>query len=263
MTRRSALLPIALAAALVAAAPAAAKGGPVAHAAGGDAPLPLPSIVATRVTRTENALDRLTKYVDNDNLAGVTRTGKVIRRQLSAAWRGAVYYVKNAPAPPPGDFARAPARHFKGGAVPGAIADPYTTAFGVFTLQHEVAATIAELTDGASATVLNTMSRTLFYTLDSRDKAVATAQKLQPPVIGGDARVHARRFADAPPPSFATVMPQVPPQLDDEIQQIAGLLSDATDLAPGGKKVLKDAMVQTLLTEHTINTIWPPVVGDG
>src|SRR4051794_22638211 len=33
---------------------------PVAHAAGGDAPATIPSIVQTRLTRTENALDRLT-----------------------------------------------------------------------------------------------------------------------------------------------------------------------------------------------------------
>jgi hypothetical protein len=65
-----------------------------------------------------------------------------------------------------------------------------------------------------------------FSTLDSRDKAVAAAQELQPPVIGGDARVHARRFADDAPRSFATVMPQAPPQLDDESQQ------DQCDLAP-------------------------------
>jgi hypothetical protein len=57
-------------------------------------------------------------------------------------------------------------------------------------------------------------------------------------------------------------MPTVTPMLDDEMQQIKQLSTDATDLRPGGKKLLKDALVQTLLTENTINTYWPPVGDD-
>jgi hypothetical protein len=49
--------------------------------------------------------------------------------------------------------------------------------------------------------------------------------------------------------------------IDDEIQQIDGLQSDATDLRPGGKKLLRDAEAQALLTQRKINTYWPPVVG--
>src|SRR3954451_24474307 len=106
---RSATLAAALAAALVTAAPAAAApagDSPTAKAAGGDAPPIIPSLIQTRITRVNNAIDRLTDYVDDDDAAGVDRTGKVIRRQLAAAWRGAVYYIKNPP-PPVGDDARA------------------------------------------------------------------------------------------------------------------------------------------------------------
>src|SRR3954447_8281838 len=274
MLSRNTLLPVALVAALAAAAPAAAQAAPVAHAAGGDAPPTIPSVIQTRITRTENALDRLTEYVDDGDVAGVTRTGKTIRRQMAAAWRGAVWYLKNPPPAAGGeDLARAEAQslkahakavgrqrkaraHAAGGAVGAVVADPPTAMMAVFQLQHEAAATMAELTDGARVPVLDAMSRTLFFTLDGRDKAITTAHSLEPPPDpegeGGE---------DAPA-TIATVMPQVVPLLDDEMQQIRALQSDATDLRPGGKIILRAALVQTVLTELTINTIWPPVADD-
>jgi hypothetical protein len=263
MLSRNTLLPVALVAALAAAAPAAAQAAPVAHAAGGDAPPTIPSIIQTRITRTENALDRLTQKVDDDDVAGVTRTGKTIRRQMAAAWRGAVWYLKNPPPAPVGDgLARAkvarthhkPRARAAGGAVGPVIADPPTAMLAVFQLQHEIAATMTELTDGARVPILDAMSRTLFFTLDRRDKAIATAHSLETPPdpeAGEDA-----------PATIATVMPQVVPLLDDEMQQIRALQSDATDLRPGGQTILRAALVQTVLTELTINTIWPPVADD-
>src|SRR3954467_4210007 len=212
---RTATFAAALAAALVIAAPAvAAPAGdaPTAKAAGGDAPPIIPSLIQTRITRVNNAIDRLTDYVDDNDVAGVDRTGKVIRRQLAAAWRGAVYYIKNPP-PPVGDDARVHARASQDDAP--VVADQFTTAAAVYDTQHQVAATIAQLTDGARVPILNSMSKTLFWTLDARDKAVAATHALDvPPAApegGGE---------DAA--SFATVMPGVVPGLDDEIQQIRG-----------------------------------------
>jgi hypothetical protein len=251
---RTATFAAALAAALVVAAPAvAAPAGdaPTAKAAGGDAPPIIPSLIQTRITRVNNAIDRLTDYVDDNDAAGVDRTGKVIRRQLSAAWRGAVYYIKNPP-PPVGDDARVHARASQDDAGP-VVADQFTTAAAVYDVQHQVAATIAQLTDGARVPILNSMSKTLFWTLDARDKAVTTTHALDVPP-GEDAGEDAV--------SFATVMPGVVPGLDDEIQQIRGLKSDAKDLRPGGTKILNSALAQTLLSELQINTYWPAVIDD-
>ncbi len=252
---RSATFAAVVAAALVAAAPAAASpagDGPTAKAAGGDAPPIIPSLIQTRITRVNNAIDRLTDYVDDNDVAGVDRTGKVIRRQLAAAWRGAVYYIKNPP-PPVGDDARVHAHASGDGGI--VIADQYTAAGAVYEAQHQVAATIAQLTDGARVPVLNTMSKTLFWTLDARDKAVATTHSLDiPPAEGEEGGDDAA--------SFATVMPGVVIGFDDEIQQIRGLKSDAKDLRPGGTKILNSALAQTLLTELQVNTYWPPVTED-
>ena len=253
---RSATFAAAVAAALVAAAPAAAAptgDAPTAKAAGGDAPPIIPSLIQTRITRVDNAIDRLTDYVDDNDVAGVDRTGKVIRSQLAAAWRGAVYYIKNPP-PPVGDDARVHARASQDDAGP-VVADQFTTAAAVYDTQHQVAATIAQLADGARVPVLNTMSKTLFWTLDARDKAVTTSHALEiPPAEGEEGGEDAA--------SFATVMPGVVAGFDDEIQQIRGLKSDAKDLRPGGTKILNSALAQTLLSELQVNTYWPAVIDD-
>src|SRR4051794_23179260 len=219
---------------------------PKAHAAG-DPVVLIPSLISTRTKRVDNAIDRLTDYVDDGDTAGVDRTGKVIRRQLAAAWRGAVYYIKNPP-PPVGDAAQdddGPT-----------VADQYTPAFAVMESYPSVAATIGQLVDGARVPILDSMGQTLFWTLDARDKAISTAHSLEPPVDP-----EAEGGEDAAP-TFAASMPLALPSLDDEMQQIKALQSDAPDLRPGGKSILTRALAQTLATETTINTLWPPVIDD-
>ena len=174
------------------------------------------------------------------------RTGKVIRRQLAAAWRGATYYVKNAP-PPAGEDAPEPADDA------AVIADPPTAAFAVFEAYHAVAATIGQLVDGARVPVLDSMSRTLYWTLDARDKAIAGARTFDPPVDPEGEE------PEGEVATFATVMPGTIAHFGDEIQQLQGLQADATDLRPGGARILRLAVAQTLLTQNAVNTYWPVV----
>jgi hypothetical protein len=249
LSRSRTLAAAVAAASLIAAAPAGASAhppAPKAHASG-DPEVVIPSLISTRTKRVDNALGRLTDYVDDGDTAGVDRTGKVIRRQLAAAWRGAVYYVKNPPPPVADD-----AQESDDGPV---VADQFTAAFAVMESYHSVAATIGQLVDGARVPVLDSMSRTLFWTLDSRDKAIATAHSLEPPVDpeaeGGEAAV-----------SFATVMPGLLGHLDDENQQIKALQADAADLRPGGRSLLRLALAQNTLTGQTLNTYWPPATED-
>jgi hypothetical protein len=250
LPRKSTLAAAIAAGFLIAAAPASASAGkasPKAHAAGDPVTI-IPSIVKTRTTRVDNAIGRLTDYVDDGDTAGVDRTGKVIRRQLAAAWRGAVYYIKNPP-PPVADDAQesddAPV-----------VADPVTAAMTVFDSYHSVAATIGQLVDGARVPVLDSMSKTLFWTLNARDRAITAAHASEPPV---DPEAEGGEDAAA---TFATSMPLALAALDDEMQQIKGLQADATDLRPGGRTILTQALTQTQATETTINTLWPPVIED-
>jgi hypothetical protein len=265
MRTRIALLPLVVAAGLAGATPAMAAGGHggEAHLAGGDLPPIIPSIVQTRITRTENALERLNRYADNLDSAKVVTVSKVIRRQTTAAWRGAKYYLKHAPAPPAEDRGVRVRRlhaqaHLSDDAVLPVIADPFTTAIAVFGLAHDVSANAIELTDGAHGNTLSGVNRTLFWTLDKRNAMVADAQALQPPPEPED-RGRAQASQEEGTPDFATLMPEVTQQIDDEIQHVDGLLSDATDLRPRGRTSLGRARAQLVGTEGTINTIWPPV----
>lgn len=251
MSRTTTLAAIVAAASLIAAAPAGASTGK-SHAkahASGDPVTVMPSLIQTRLTRIDNAVSRLTDYVDDNDTAGVDRTGKVIRRQLSAAMRGAIYYIKNPP-PPVADDAQesddAPV-----------VADPPTAAFAVFSSYHSVAATIGQLVDGARVPILDSMNKTLFWTLNARDRAITSVHALEPPVDPEGEGEEGEGVA-----TIATVMPGNIALLDDEIQQIKGLQSDATDLTPGGAKALTQALTQTTATETSINTIWPPVIDD-
>jgi hypothetical protein len=257
------LLPLAVAAGLALAVPpgASAQGTPPsAHASGGDVPPVIPATVRTRIKRTESALDRLSGYVDDDDATHATSTGKVIRQQLAAAWRGAKYYIKHAPPPPAAD-AKA---HASGGAPTGPVpADPPTVALAVFQLQDDAVSQIVGFTDGASDALVAAMDPTLSFALDNRDTAVEDVHALPPSPAADEARVRARAAGGAVVGTWDTTMPQVTPMLDDELQAIDAVRTDPTQgLQPSAKKLLKSASAQIALTQHTINGYWPPVPAD-
>jgi hypothetical protein len=246
-----------VAAALAAAGPDGAAGSPAAQMTGGDIPPALPSLVQTRLKRVERALDRLTDDVNEDDAAHAAKAGKVVRRQLASAWRGAKYYIKN---PPPAPAEDAGAR-IAGGGSEQVIADPVMTAMAVFDEFHNVTGTVMELTDGARVPVLDAMSRTLYVSLDRRDQAIQSVHELAPPVAE-DAGVRAKASGDGEAAMFDMAMPGLTLFLDDEIQQIDALQSDAADLPPGAKRILTKARAKIAATKAQINALWPPVTED-
>jgi hypothetical protein len=272
-----ALLPLAVAAGLaVAASPAAASDASIAQVpAGEDAPPTVPSLIQTRITRTENALERLTEKVDDGDSAGVVRVSKVIRRQTAAAWRGAKYYLRTAPPPVSEDLAQfqSTKRQLMDDPAGPVIADQYVAAAAVFGLAHDVASQAIELTDGAHGNTLAGVNRMLFWTLDKRDAMVQDAKTFEPAVPAEDLAEVGRSLKaaassdggvrklmdDAIGGSFAALMPFITGGLDDELQHIDGLRTDATDLNARGKSILRQAQVQILLTHHAIDLLWPPV----
>jgi hypothetical protein len=267
MRSMRAALPLALAVGLIAASPAAAdaKMPSKAHASGGDAvELIYPSLVRVRVARTERALERATKKIENDDFVKAATTLKVVRRQMAAAWRGAKYVIRTTPPPPPAEDAAARPRARKSGGAPvgPTYAGPADTAFRVLTLQHDVSAEMVQLIDGAHGTGLNALSTTLNMANDRRDSAMQYILSVAPPAppVGEDARVRARAAGDAPVTAgFETVMPNLIPQFDDEIQAIEGTTSDATDLTAGGRRLLNAAKNQINGSKAFVNTNWPPV----
>jgi hypothetical protein len=252
---------------VVAVAPAAAaqKPAPTAHAAGGDvAAMTYPSIVNTRVGRTNRALRRAVKQIENNNPASAA-TLKIVRRQMAAAWRGAKYIIRTTPPPVAGDASvHAHKSGFANLVLGAAPASPADTGVRVLLLQHHVAATMIQLVDGAHGTGLNALSTTLNFTLNRRDEALQDIVALVPPAPpAGDARVKAH--ASGTPVgvnTFDILMPEYEPYVQDESQAIDGLKSDATDLTTGGRRLLTDAQTQILRTMGFINTTWPPLPAD-
>jgi hypothetical protein len=273
--RIKAVLPAALAIGLVMAPAALADSGstksdPVrAKAAGSDGPPPvLPSLVRTRIARGTKALERAGDWVDQEDYAKAVVSLRNVRRNMYAAWRGAVDVVENAPPPPaPGpDLLRVVRVHGRVDAHASATyMSPEETAVAVLNFQHDVAGAAYGLLDGAKGALRDAVSTTMFAALDRRDLAVAYIHSRPvpppPPPDLARASAHAHASQEDAPPSFATLMPGVVPDLDDELGQTKGLLRGGA-LTPGEKRIVGQARAQTLETKDQVNTWWPPVIGD-
>ena len=273
--RIKAVLPAALAIGLVMAPAALADSGSVksgdirAKAAGSDGPPPvLPSLVRTRITRGTKAIERAGDWVDQEDYAKAVVSLRNVRRNMYAAWRGAVDVVENAPPPPPpgDDLMRVIRVHGRVDAHASATyVSPEETAVAVLNFQHDVAGAAYGLLDGAKGALRDAVSTTMFAALDRRDLAVTYihSRPVPPPPPPDLARASALAHAsdEDGPPTFATLMPGVVPDLDDELGQTKGLLRGGA-LTPGEKRITGQARAQVLETKDQINTWWPPIVGD-
>jgi hypothetical protein len=257
-----AIAPLAVAASLVAVSPAAAadaKAPAKAKAAGSDAvELIYPSLVQVRIGRTERALERATRKIENDKTVEAAKTLKVVRRQLAAAWRGTKYVIRTTPPPPPAEDARVRARAAGDAPAGPVFASPPETAFRVLTLQHDVASAMVALIDGSHGTGLNGLSTTLNQVNDRRDQALQYILGVEPP-LPPDPEGEEGGEEEGAVPTFATVMPPYASFLDDELQAITGTLLDATDLTNGGRRLLNAANAQVSRTKTVVSTNWPIV----
>jgi hypothetical protein len=249
-----------VAAGAVAVLPAAAGAAPAhhhkAHAAGGDAPPTLPSIVRTRIDRGTAAMNRAADYVDRDMPDKAVASLLNARRNMYAAWRGAVYVYQTTP--PPADDARVSRREAHSSQT--VYSDPVSTIVAVLGLQHTVATDAFGLLDGAKGALRDSVSTTMFAGLNRRDQAIQWIIQNQPPPAD-DARVHfrgAHASGGVIVGDFPTAMPGIVPDLDDELQQTKGLLNGGA-LTPGEKRIIGQAEFQVFFTEQTVNANWPPV----
>jgi hypothetical protein len=259
-----AVVPLALALGVVAAVPGAAgaKAPPKASASGSDVvAVTYPSLVRVRIARTERALERATRKVEHGKIDKAAVAFKVVRRQLAASWRGAKYVVRTAPPPPPTEDALRPKARKSDDPPTGATyASPPETAVRVLELQHTVSAEVVQMIDGSHGAGLDALARTLNFANDRREGALNYILSVAPPAPPTEDRIRARKSQDEDAaPTFDTLMPNVIPDLDDELQGIEGLKSDATDLTTGGRRVLNLAETQLERTKAFVNTHWPPV----
>jgi hypothetical protein len=234
----------------------------------------LPSIVAKRISRGEKALERAGDYVDREMPDKAVVSLRNARGNMYAAWRNAVDVVENAPPPPPvgdGLAARGRVPLVEKAHSSTVFVSPEETAVAVLGFQHDVATSAFDLLDGAKGTLRDAVSTTMFASLDRRDKAIVYIHNRPvPPPPPGDglrARANSGIVAHAsdedPAPTFATLMPDVVTDLDDELGQIRGLVRGGA-LTPGEKRIMGQSKSQILETKDTVNTWWPPLpAGDG
>jgi hypothetical protein len=252
---------------LVTPAAATANTDPVrAHASGSDGPPPvLPSIVRKRINRGEKALERAGDYVDREMPDKAVVSLRNARRNMYAAWRNAVDVVENAPPPPPAEEGRVHTvpRVREKAHSSTVFLSPEETAVAVLGFQHEAATSAFDLLDGAKGTLRDAVSTTMFAALNRRDRAIVYIHNRPvppPPAEAGRVRAHASD--EDGPPTFATLMPDVVTDVDDELGQVRGLVRGGA-LTPGEKKIMGLAKSQILETKDTVNTWWPPLpVGD-
>jgi hypothetical protein len=257
MSFRKSLALLALVAGLV--ATSAATAAP-ARVAGGDAgPLLYPSTVNVRLVQAQKAIDRALDYQGDAQPDKAAASLKNARTAMTKAWIGATYVIEHAPPPPvagDGGVAVVSGNPVAGAASP--YASPEDTALAVLSLQHELATTALGMVDTSSGTLLTSLSTTVFAALNARDAATKYIHAIPaPPATEGS--VDAGAAGGAIASSWANVMPNVVPQLDDELQMIDG----TPKLSAGKQRVLNAAELQITKTEKNVNAWWPPLpVGD-
>ena len=236
-----------------------------AKAAGSDGPPPvLPSLVRTRIARGTKAIERAGDWVDQEDNAKAVVSLRNVRRNMYAAWRGAVDVVENAPPPPPPGDGLGRVMRVDDAHASATYLSPEETAVTVLNFQHDVAGAAYGLLDGAEGALRDAVSTTMFAALDRRDRAAVYihGRPVPPPPPPDLARAsaHARAHAsdEDAPPSFATLMPAIVPDLDDELSQTKALLRGGA-LTPGEKRIMGQARAQVLETKDQINTWWPPL----
>jgi len=257
MSLRKSLAVLALVVGLV--ATSAATAAPPARVAGGDAgPLLYPSIVNVRLVQAQNAINRALDYQGDAELDKAAAALKNARSAMTKAWVGATYVIEHAPPPVAGDGGIAVVSGAPVGGAASPYAGPEDTAFAVLGLQHQLATIALGMIDNASGTLLTSISTTLFAALNARDASIKYIHAIPaPPAVGGSVNAGA---AGAPVAAgWATVMPNVVPQLDDELQMIDG----APKPSAGKQRVLNAADLQITKTEKNVNAWWPPLPAAG
>jgi hypothetical protein len=231
--------------------------GPVATASGdGGGAVMYPALVDVHLDRAYAAMAAAESAADAGLPGRAATNFRIARLQALAAWTTTRYVIRTTPPPPPPGDDRAGA----GGGAPGsAFGAPPDTALALFTLQHDLVTTAAGLlSDNAALNnrLVNAMKATAIY----RDRAIAYIHRVAPPAPPGGDRAGA---SGAPvTATFDSTMPSVLPFLDDEIQALQGTRDLNTSLPPDVGTQLGALVTKDTQTKATINTFWPPVVGD-
>ncbi len=272
-------LPLALAASVALALPAAAV-------AGGDAPPLSPSVVGIPIERTQVALDNAANAIDEGKGATAAGPLRASRRYLIRSYKGAKYLIANQPAPPPEEarvskrkFVRMARRFIRISRHRGAsasqhwiraqasddpagpvFADAATAVFSVFTSQYSAATATVGMLPDVKGNLLNRVKTSLNTAIVLRNRLVKIVATAAPPAPPEDAKAKAAQ-EEGEVTTFDIVMPGLVVLLDDEMQQMRATAQD-TSVPVASKTALVAALAADQQIETRVNTLWPPVVDD-
>lgn len=270
-------LPLALAASIALALPAAAN-------AGGDAPPLNPSVVNVPIQRTQIAIDNAADAIDGGQGATAAGPLRASRRYLIRSYNGAKYLIANQPAPPVDDakvssrkyvkLARRFIRASRRGSssrwisartsqfVGPVFADAATAVFNVFSSQYSAATASVGMLPDVTGNLLNRVKTTTNTAIVLRNRLVKIVAAAAPPAPPEDAKVRARASQEeGEVTTFDLVMPSVSVLLGDEIQQMQATIQD-TSVPAASKAVLTNALAADQQIKTRVDTLWPPVVDD-
>jgi hypothetical protein len=283
LVQRSTVLVALMAVIALAFTAARADAGPVATAAGGDAPALNPSIVGVPILRTDTALGNAADAIDTGNGAAAAGPLRASRRNLIRSYRGAKVLIANMP-PPEAEEARASSRTFvrlakrfirasrrgsgstwiraqaSDDVVGPVFADTPTAVFNVFTSQYQAATLAAGMAADTKGTLLNRVKTTLNTAIVLRNRLVKIVVAAAPPAPE-EARVRAHATQEEGVTTFDMVMPGLAVLLGDELQQLQSLGSDTT-LPVASRTALNDAIAADNQILTRVNTYWPPAIED-
>jgi hypothetical protein len=270
-------MPLALAASIALALPAAAN-------AGGDAPPVNPSIVNVPILRTQTAIDNAADAIDGGQGATAAGPLRASRRYLIRSYKGAKYLIANQPAPPVDDakatstkyrklarrFIRASRRGSSSSWI-GArtsqfagpvFADAATAVFSVFGSQYSAATASVGMLPDVQGNLLTRVKTTMNTAIVLRNRLVKIVAAAAPPAPPDDAKVRARASQEeGEVTTFDLVMPSVSDLLGDEIQQMQATTQD-TSVPAASRAVLANALAADQQIKLRVDTLWPPVVDD-
>jgi hypothetical protein len=226
---------------------------------GGDVGSPTyPSIVDVKMVRAQAALDRASAAIDQSQAAGVDLAAA--RSNMASAWTAEQYVIETAP-PAVGGGTSA----ITSGAPVGAgitYASPEETGLAVLTLQHSILTTVVGLMDNPGGISLTDLRVTVRAALNARDAAIEYIHALPTPPPGDRAQPKQSKKAKtsgAPVAAgWATVMPNVVSLIDDEIQQIRGMVKTDPALSPAVRRSFATWRLRDSDAKDTINAYWPP-----
>ena len=279
LLKKRTTLPLALAASVALALPAAAV-------AGGDAPPLSPSVVGIPIERTQVALDNAANAIDEGKGATAAGPLRASRRYLIRSYKGAKYLIANQPAPPAEDarvskrkFVRMARRFIRISRHRGAsasrhwiraqasdepagpvFADAATAVFSVFTSQYSAATASVGMLPDVKGNLLSRVQTSLNTAIVLRNRLVKIVATAAPPAPPEDAKAKASQ-EEGEVTTFDIVMPGLVVLLDDEMQQMRATSQD-TSVPVASKNVLTNALAADQQIETRVNTLWPPAVDD-